>query len=345
MSKNGYLISNGGQVTVIVDGNTFNVAKDHPNYDKIIKAIKDNKFDVIPALADVSKAIVNASNGKVDVQNGQVLFDGKVIHNSVTRRILDLMNGDYPFEPMVKFLQNLMLNPSYRAVNELYDFLEVNKLPITEDGCFLAYKRVREDYKDCYTSSIDNSVGKVVTMLRNLVNEDKDQTCSHGLHFCSLSYLSQFCAGTGHIMILKINPMDVVSIPSDYNNTKGRCCGYTVVSEHKIDEKQGIPEKFDKALYKNDGSEFEFEDDDVYDSEDGKCNDYDGDFDADDEDCQDCGYYLDCLDISKRETLKKIKAANKHKVNNPTSVLGQKPDGSLFWNVRDKSGKFTSKKK
>lgn len=32
-------------------------------------------------------------------------------------------------------------------------------------------------------------------------------------------------------MVLKINPQDVVSIPTDYNNTKGRCCKYTVVGE------------------------------------------------------------------------------------------------------------------
>ena len=29
-------------------------------------------------------------------------------------------------------------------------------------------------------------------------------------------------------MIVKINPADVVAIPTDYNNTKGRCCKYVV---------------------------------------------------------------------------------------------------------------------
>ena len=32
-------------------------------------------------------------------------------------------------------------------------------------------------------------------------------------------------------MILKINPRDVVSIPSDYNDAKGRACKYEVISE------------------------------------------------------------------------------------------------------------------
>jgi polyhydroxyalkanoate synthesis regulator phasin len=30
---------------------------------------------------------------------------------------------------------------------------------------------------------------------------------------------------------MKVNPRDVVSIPSDYNNEKGRCCEYAVVDE------------------------------------------------------------------------------------------------------------------
>ena len=32
-------------------------------------------------------------------------------------------------------------------------------------------------------------------------------------------------------MILKINPADVVAIPKDYNNTKGRTCRYEVIGE------------------------------------------------------------------------------------------------------------------
>ncbi len=32
-------------------------------------------------------------------------------------------------------------------------------------------------------------------------------------------------------MILKVNPKDVVSIPSDYDNAKGRTCRYEVIGE------------------------------------------------------------------------------------------------------------------
>jgi hypothetical protein len=66
-------------------------------------------------------------------------------------------------------------------------------------------------------------------MPRNKVDEDKDRTCSHGLHFCSHGYLSNFSGEK--VVVLKVNPRDVVAIPADYNNTKGRACRYEVVGE------------------------------------------------------------------------------------------------------------------
>ena len=125
-----------------------------------------------------------------------------------------------------------MENPSLRAVEELYGFLEVCMLPITEDGHFLAYKKVRSDFKDIYSGTMDNSVGQVLDMPRNSVDEDKDRTCSSGLHFCAKSYLSHFGSWNSsgnRVVVVKINPRDVVAIPSDYNNAKGRTCRYEVV--------------------------------------------------------------------------------------------------------------------
>jgi len=135
-----------------------------------------------------------------------------------------------------------MQNPSKRAVTELYGFLEKNNLPITSDGHFLAYKKVKQDYTDCYTGTMDNSVGKVVEMERNRVDDDQNNTCSTGLHFCSRDYLNHF--GGERIVIVKINPRDVVSIPTDYNNAKGRACRYEVIDE--IDK-----EKADEAFAKS----------------------------------------------------------------------------------------------
>jgi len=162
------------------------------------------------------------------------------MHGVLVDRMVDMLNADIDIGYLVAFMKNLDLNPDRRAVEELYGFLEASRLPITPDGHFLAYKRVRDDYMDIYTGKMDNSVGQVVEMKRHQVNSDKNQTCSSGLHFCAREYLRAYGTSAGNAtMVVKINPRDVVSIPVDYNNAKGRACRYEVVDElvHSDEEK------------------------------------------------------------------------------------------------------------
>lgn len=222
-------------ITVFVDGQSKTVESSHPNFETIRQAIKNQNFDGIGDLFTPINAVKRFCEGNIEVDevNDILRYKGYELHNTLVDRILSMMSEGFDVSPMINFLNNLMENPSKRAVDELYSFLEVGKLPITEDGCFLAYKRVRHDYKDIYSGKFDNSIGAVVEMPRNMVDEDKDRTCSQGLHFCSLEYLPHYGdVENNRVMIVKINPRDVVAIPSDYNNTKGRTCRYEVIGEH-----------------------------------------------------------------------------------------------------------------
>jgi hypothetical protein len=70
--------------------------------------------------------------------------------------------------------------------------------------------------------------------------------------------------------LIKINPADVVSIPSDYNNAKGRCCKYVVVGEIQDDSWRRFlasRDYTDSAVVDEDGGEFDG--DDFYDDGDG----------------------------------------------------------------------------
>jgi hypothetical protein len=94
---------------------------------------------------------------------------------------------------------------------------------------------------------MDNSIGRVVEMERNMVDDNRDNTCSAGLHFCSHSYLQSFSGD--RTVIVKIDPADVVSIPSDYNNAKGRTCRYEVIGEVERDAKDEV--EFTKPVQHN----------------------------------------------------------------------------------------------
>lgn len=229
-----YLIT-GNAVVVVINNKQYTLSKGNIGFDALVEAIKEGRWEDVPALASPVVAVRKFSNGFVDVIDGQVTYDGQPIHSVLSQKILDMFEQGFDINPLTNFMQNLYTNPSKRAVDELFGFLESGNMPITEDGYFLAYKKVREDYTDVHSGKFDNSVGKVVSMPRNQVDDNKDNTCSAGLHFCSFDYLKSF--GGSRIMILKINPADVVSIPSDYNQQKGRTWRYTVIGEVPAEER------------------------------------------------------------------------------------------------------------
>lgn len=249
-------------ITVMVNGAPATVREGQINFVTLRDAIRNRDWLAVPDLVNPKAAVERFATGRVTVQNGEVLLDGEVLHNAVTGRILDMVSEGFDADPLMKFLERLMQNPSRTAVNELYLWLEGTRLPITEDGCFMAYKKVRDDYKDFYTGKVLNKPAALMTdadleyiqtvqgnvtvtvedgvttlsMPRNKVDDNRDRTCSYGLHFCSLSYLPAYYGGQGRVLLVKIDPADVVSIPSDYDNAKGRAMRYQVVGEHVQNE-------------------------------------------------------------------------------------------------------------
>jgi hypothetical protein len=236
MSKNVGMIANATGCTIVIGSEVHTVAKDHPNFEAIQVAYAEGRVDDLETLISVRKAIEAFAGGtNIRIENGKLFYGDREMKNGLARRILNLMQeGRENFaKPLVAFMENVMLNPSFRAVEGLYEWLERSNLPITPDGCFIAWKIVGPNYRDIHSGKFDNSVGKVVEVPRNQVDENPDKTCSYGLHFCSNEYLPHYggmCA-RNHIMMVKVNPKDVGAFPHDYNISKGRCCRYEVIGE------------------------------------------------------------------------------------------------------------------
>jgi len=245
-------LKQGDNIVMVVDGTQYTMnAETHMNYAKLVEALKAQDWDVVVKLVDIKKSLEDYSQGLISIKDGEVLYDEETFHNALADRLIDMYAEGFPIDPMLAFIENLMENPSKTSVDEFYLFMENNSLPITPDGYFLAYKKVHEDYTDIYTSKISNQVGQKPTMRRNKVDDKRHNTCSEGFHFCSLEYLPHFGSSqrnTDKVMILKINPRDVVSIPSDYNNAKGRCCVYEVIGEYGIAGEVQHEEAFDKSV-------------------------------------------------------------------------------------------------
>ena len=270
-----------GNLTLVLNNQSYQVLPDHINYKMILEILPTATSDELLEIVDIQKAVAVYSDGLVQVKDGVVLYDGEQVHGSISKRILEFMSKGLPFQPLVNFLNNLMENPSMQSQQELYDFLEHEHLPITEDGCFLAYKAVRADYMDKYAGKFRNKVGDVCKMVRAKVDDNRGRGCSQGLHAGALNYVASYGSvdAGDHIVIVKINPRDVVSVPSDCNCEKLRTCQYEVVGEY-----QG---ELLKPLYSSN-----FADDDYNDDEEDYDHDYDWGWNDDEEDVDE-DYYAD----------------------------------------------------
>jgi hypothetical protein len=251
-------------ITVYLKGKPYPINKQAHTYQMVLSAVKSGDVKALENAINIRQGIADGlskASKLVRVENNKIFYADREVQGLIASRIFETLRLGLDTSPMVKFLERLMQNPSKRAVDELFGFMEACTLPITPDGCFLAYKRVDVDYYDIHSRTVLNKPADkltatdhvdlcrkqgnkqevtvevvdgvtTVSMPRNLVNDNKDQTCSEGLHFCSYDYLNSF--GGARVVVLKIDPADVVSIPSDYNNSKGRTAKYQVVDELEL---------------------------------------------------------------------------------------------------------------
>lgn len=221
-----------GSVVINYDGKTIPIVKGDGRYESIIKAIKEQRIDDLPALVDVERLYKEFGNG-IEVKGDELLLDGEPMPAAIGQRIMDFKKEGLPFDYLLKFYQKLKANPSFNSRQMLYKFLEHNGHPITKDGNFIAYRGVTDDFKDKHTGKFDNSVGSVCEMPRDQVDDNPNNTCSNGLHVASYDYAKGFAS---QVVEVEVDPVDVVCVPVDYNGTKMRVCKFKVVNVSKGSE-------------------------------------------------------------------------------------------------------------
>ena len=114
------------------------------------------------------------------------------------------------------------------SVEDLLKFLERGDLPITDDGRIVFYKILCKKtgtfgYVDCHTGRVQQGANVEVRMAESLVDPNRRNECSNGLHVARRQYLCNF---KGDVCFLgTLAPEDVVAVP-DYDANKMRVCAY-----------------------------------------------------------------------------------------------------------------------
>ena len=276
-------------ITVFLDGQRFSITSDNKSFAQAFQAYKEENWDAFVGYVnpEVRLKSLYASYEGIEVKDGNLFVFGDPVHSTLATRVLSFLEHDLDCVHLFKFILKLNLNPSKRAVDELYTFLEHKFLPLTDNGNFLAYKALRSDYTDVHTGKFNNSVDNVLEMPRNKVDDNKENGCSYGFHAGSVDYAKNFMDRDGHLMLVEINPADVVSIPTDCQFQKLRTCKYKVVGEYEIDLNDPVYASRFQTDQDDDVDVWNDEDDD-----DGCCKCSECDYCS--IDCDDCNCCNDC---------------------------------------------------
>jgi hypothetical protein len=220
-----------------------------------------------------------AITDRVSVQGSTILFDGDPVDNALTKQIIRFLDeGVEDWKPLVAFMEKVQQNPEEHSREQLFEWLSRHDFAIDDEGNIVAYKSVvrkNGEYVSWHAGTawvngvehankqIPQKVGDVVTMPRSAVAFDPAQACSAGLHVASHNYASNFLSGEA-LLHVRVNPRDVVSVPTDSNWEKVRVCRYEIIAEgEKVVNASYSAYTDDDDEYDEDYDDYdEYEDDD-----------------------------------------------------------------------------------
>lgn len=271
--------------TVVLDGKPHQFDHTHAEYDALVECVKVGDADAFLEVFSVGTVIENWSEGNFSFRDGYLYYgQDEQIATQPTERIIDMLKQGWDHKPMLRYLDNLYENVSQRAVQESYEWSMHKGLPITEDGYMIGYKGVAVysgedrqdklgrtltdgDLVDKYTGrSFRNNIGDENYMPRRQVCDDHTKGCESGLHIGTFEYAEGWAGSGGAVVLVKFNPADIVSVPSDCSCQKIRVSKYEVlevargVIEDAVFEGYGDDDEDDEDFYDED--QYGYEDDD-----------------------------------------------------------------------------------
>lgn len=215
-------------ITVILDGKPFTTQVGTPQYHGLRDCIFREDWGSVHKHTSTTSALQQWLGDKFVVTGveGTISYEGAALPSSLVKRIWAMATAGESPGPLFAFYERLSRNPSKRSVDQLFDFMLHANIPIEPDGTLLTYKGVRSDLRDVHSETFDNSPGNTHKMPRNQVSDDPNHACHAGFHVGDLSYARNF---SSRVVICRVDPEHVVSVPKDEQWRKMRVCEYTIV--------------------------------------------------------------------------------------------------------------------
>lgn len=171
----------------------------------------------------------NASDTIVAVVDGKIIPGMEKIKTQFGRAAK--LGSTKGVENFLKRISKVIEKRSH-SIEDLLKFMERGDLPIADDGTILIYKVLNNKhgypgvFVDCHTRNVTQRVGSYVCMDERLVDHNRNNECSNGLHVARRGYINGF---NGDVCVIaKLAPEDVIAVPT-YDANKMRVCGYHII--------------------------------------------------------------------------------------------------------------------
>lgn len=277
-----------GHLVLVVCGKPYNIEKGDHRFLDLIDAIKTDKeedefLEILERQECVIKEKVLPDKflefKEISVDGDDIYYGDERIDDTLLDEVAALRDLDMPLGGIMKFIERCYNNMEERARTELLSFIKNCGLTIDSEGFIIAYKAVRQNYMDKHSNTIDWSVGQIPKMNRDLVENDPSKACGEGLHAGGLGYVKKHGNHGDRIVIVKIDPFNVVSIPYDSGCQKLRCCEVEVIGDY---EGELLHTVYDSNSSTKDMYDYDEEYDD-YDEEEDYWDDWEDDYEDLDE--------------------------------------------------------------
>lgn len=252
---------------------SYSIPSADERYEEVLRLLQskadgDTVFDVVSSEGaihsfDERLREVVGPRFNFDFDAAVITYDGELIDNQIAVQILRLARlpksetTDRHLKALVRFVENLYKNQSEFVRSQLFGWLTYTQtfesgFTITEDGCLLGYKGCAwgedEDGEKFpqsinsghafadgveYHGVIPNRIGSVVSMPRAEVTDDPAIGCSSGLHVGTHAYAEGWAKGC--LLLVKVNPRDIVSVPTECEAQKIRCSRYEVLEMTEVE--------------------------------------------------------------------------------------------------------------
>lgn len=267
-------LSDSTGITVIHDDEVFMVPSTDITYPQIRDYLVDQSGSDIDRLRELftqtKDIIIEATADALSVVDGDAnpdaaadeqpyrLIHGDPVSDVVLSAAIRVTDESGDPKAISAFLRRLEKNPSAASRSQLFAWLAAEGFTLTPDGMIIGYKGVSEDFRSLtfghepvtvtpaggeptvHSGHIPYPIGAEVSLPRELVNNNRDWACSVGLHVGTFSYARSFAgtSGSNRILLVLVDPADVVSVPRDADNQKVRVCRLVVAAEHTGDRIQ-----------------------------------------------------------------------------------------------------------